>query len=97
MSPTASRSDDLQSLPNLGPASAGWLAAIGIRNRVDLAELGAVDAYLEARHAFPGRVTLNLLYALQGALLGIGWRDLPASLKESLLREVEQRDEKDRP
>jgi hypothetical protein len=53
-----------------------------------LAEHGAVEAYKRARAAFPGRVTLNLLWGLQGAILGLPWNELPADMKEKLKAEA---------
>jgi DNA transformation protein len=73
---------------NLGPVSTAWMNAVGIMNEEDLAEHGAVEAYKRARAAFPGRVTLNLLWGLQGAILGIPWNELPADMKEKLKAEA---------
>lgn len=65
----------LAALPNLGPASARMLAAAGIVSVAQLRELGAVGAYLRVRHA-GGRASLNLLWALEGALTGRPWQDV---------------------
>jgi hypothetical protein len=78
----------LTSLKNIGQKSARWLKLVGITSAEDLYEIGAVDAYLRAKNAFPGRVSLNLLYALQGALLDIHWSDLPPSMREKLREEA---------
>lgn len=76
---------------NLGPKSREWLASVGINTLDDVAELGAVEAYKKVKAAFPEKVSLNLLYALQGALLDLPWNELPPGMKEELKREVEQR------
>lgn len=76
---------------NLGPKSREWLAAVGIHTLDDVAELGAVDAYEKVKAAFPEKVSLNLLYALQGALLDLPWNELPPGMKEDLKREVEKK------
>ncbi len=48
-----------------------------------------VQAYLRAKEAFPDRVSLNLLWALQAAVLDLRWDDLPSGMKEDLHRQVE--------
>ena len=78
----------LASLRNLGPASAGWLAAAGIHTRDDLEALGAVEAYRRVKADVPDRVTLHMLYALQGALLDIPWNALPREMRARLKQEV---------
>jgi DNA transformation protein len=77
------------SLPNIGPTTAGWLESIGIRTEDDLAKLGAVKAYRRLKAAHPKRVTLNALYAMHGALLGIPWNVLPEEMKDELKRQIE--------
>ncbi len=70
-------------LPNLGPASARWLAAIGVRTPRELARLGGIEAYRLLRaHGYPA--SLNLVYAIEGALRGVAWNRLPAALKAEL-------------
>ncbi len=74
-------------LLNLGPKSAGWLRAVGIRTRADLERVGAVEAYrrvVEAGH----ETSLNLLYALEGALLDLRWDRLPDVVKRNLRERV---------
>jgi DNA transformation protein len=71
----------------LGPASERWLEAAGITTPDELDELGAVDAYRRtiAAGAAP---TLNLLYAIEAALLDVHWMDLPESRKRELRDEL---------
>ncbi len=70
-------------LNNLDPVSTGWLNTIGVRTRDDLAELGAIEAYrILKNHGYPA--TLNLVYAIDGALRGRGWRNLPTTRKREL-------------
>ena len=77
------KSRKLTELNNLGPVSAGWLNAIGVHTLADLAGLGAIEAYRILKgHGYP--VTLNLVYAIEGALRGRDWRDLPAARKREL-------------
>ena len=70
-------------LPNLGPVTERWLAAIGVRTRRDLEALGAIEAYrLLKGHGY--RVSLNLAYAIEGMLRDTRWDRLPARVKAQL-------------
>ncbi|MEM8557852.1 MAG: TfoX/Sxy family protein [Bacteroidota bacterium] len=80
---------DLTTLRNLGPASARMLREAGIDNRAELERLGAVLAYKIVRHQRPG-VSLNLLWALWGALHDRDWRSLSANEKATLRAEVDE-------
>ncbi len=75
--------DELQHMKNLGKTSAQWLHAVGIHSASDLRRLGSVDAYRAVR-ARGFRASKVLLYAIEGALLGVHWNDLPPGLKDSL-------------
>lgn len=70
-------------LRNLGPRSAAWLGQVGIKSRADLERFGSIGAFLAVRDSGQ-RTTLNLLYALEGALLDEPWQDLPGPLKQRL-------------
>lgn len=79
----ASQEASLERLPNLGPKSAAWLRAVGIDTRAELARVGSVRAFLrvqEAGHC----ASLNLLYALEGALLELRWDRLSHEIKANL-------------
>lgn len=76
---------------NLGPKSRAWLEAIGVRSVADLAEIGAVTAFLRIRQA-GYRPTRNLLWALAGALRDVDWRTLTDAEKAALLRELQDAD-----
>ena len=80
----------LVSLRNIGPKSAQWLNAVGIQTAEDLYEVGAVEAYRRTKSAFPDKVSLNMLYALQGALMDLAWNDLPPDLAVKLRRAAEE-------
>lgn len=62
----------LETLPNLGPKSAQWLAEIGVTTPAQLRRRGALAAYLAVRRLRP-TASLNLLYALVGAVEGVHW------------------------
>ncbi|MDP9379097.1 MAG: TfoX/Sxy family protein [Chloroflexota bacterium] len=80
----ASPQSELELLPNIGRVTAGWLHDAGIRTAQDLEVVGPVEAWRRVKAVYPNQVTLVLLYALQGALLGIHWNDLPRDLKQRL-------------
>jgi DNA transformation protein and related proteins len=75
-------------LLNLGPVSTAWLVEIGVRTAGDLNRLGAVVAYrmVKARHP---EASLNLLYALHGAVTGTRWNTLSATTKAKLKRDAD--------
>lgn len=82
--------DELQDLRNLGKTSAQWLHAVGIHSAADLRRLGAVDAYRAVKmRGF--RASRVLLYAIEGALLGIHWNELSAERKQALNKAFEDR------
>ncbi len=75
-------------LTNLGPKSREWLASIGIRSVTDLRRVGAVPAYVALKRAQP-RASLNLLYALVGAMDGVHWLEVRRARRLELLLQVE--------
>lgn len=79
--------EPLERLFNLGPTSSAWLREAGITSYDDLERLGAAQAYLAVREQRP-TASLNLLYALEGALLDVRWDHLPEDVRARLRREV---------
>ncbi len=75
-------------LPQLGPASQAMLAKAGIRSEAALRRLGAVQAYARTKAACP-QASLNLLWALEGALSGRHWREVAVTDRASLLMALE--------
>ncbi len=70
-------------LENLGPKSASWLVAVGVKTLADLQRLGSVRTFALVREAgFPA--TLNLLWALEATLVGVRWDRLPDDAKREL-------------
>jgi predicted flap endonuclease-1-like 5' DNA nuclease len=80
----------LAPLRNLGPVSKRMLAAAGITSVQALRELGAVEAYRRVRSRDP-RASLNLLWALEGAVSGRPWQDVARHDRLSLLLQLENR------
>ena len=77
-------------LPNIGPVSKRMLAAAGITSVETLQRLGSVEAYRRVRSHDP-RASLNLLWALEGALTGRPWEDVARNDRLSLLLQLENR------
>jgi DNA transformation protein len=75
---------------NLGPKSTEWLASVGIQTLDDVARIGVVETYKRVKAAHPEKVSLNLLWGLQAALLDIPWNELPPDIKDQLRKEVEE-------
>ena len=75
-------------LRNVGPKSAAWLRQVGLRTREDLAAIGAVDAYMRVKRA-GFKPSLNLLYALEGALCDCHWQDVPEARRTELVAQAE--------
>ena len=79
---------NLADLPNFGPKSRQMLAQAGIRTVEQLRELGAVRAYLQVKRAWDG-ASLNLLWAMEGALSRRHWQDVAKHDRLRLLLELE--------
>ena len=75
-------------MKNIGPKSSEWLASVGVHTLDDVARLGVVETYKRVRAAYPEKVTLNMLYGLQAALLDIPWKELPHDIKDQLRKEA---------
>jgi DNA transformation protein len=80
----------LENLRNLGPQSIGWLNEINLHTRADLEAIGPVAAYRLIKERQPA-ASLNLLWAMAGALADTDWRDLPESTRQRLQAEAEGR------
>ena len=76
------------SLGGVGPVSKRMLAASGITSVETLRRLGSVEAYRRVRSHHP-RASLNLLWALEGALTGRPWEDVARNDRLSLLLRLE--------
>lgn len=79
----------LADLPNLGEKSREVLARVGIESIAQLRRVGAVAAYAKAKREHPG-VTLNLLWALEGALTGLPWQEVAREHRTSLLLALDE-------
>ena len=78
----------LESLKNLTGVNAQALRAAGITSTAQLHDLGSVAAYVHVKRAGIN-VSLNLLYALEGAICDMNWADLPYAVRASLTLEAD--------
>ena len=83
------RSSELSDLMNIGKVTERWLNGIGVYDEEGLRRMGAVKAYRLILKGETG-ATVNLLYALQGAISGTHWNDLAPPIKEMLRRQAER-------
>jgi DNA transformation protein and related proteins len=74
----------IEDLAGLGPKSAEMLARAGIATAEDLRVAGSVQAFVAVKRAGEP-ASLNLLWALEGALTGRHWKDIAKSERTRLL------------
>lgn len=75
-------------LQGLGPKSQAMLAGAGIHTLSQLRRLGSVRAYAEVK-ATGANASLNLLWAMEGALTGLPWQVVAREHRLSLLLALE--------
>jgi DNA transformation protein len=78
----------LAALANLGPKSAQALVTAGITSFAQLQSRGSVATYALVKRSNP-QVTLNLLWALEGAVAGLPWQVVAREHRTSLLLALE--------
>lgn len=86
--PSPDGSPKQRALSGLGPASIAMLRAAGIRSTAQLARLGSARAYVQVQAAGL-RPSLNLLWALEGALTGLPWQKVARLERTRLLLEID--------
>lgn len=79
---------NLSDLPNFGPKSQQMLVQAGIHSLEQLRDLGAVRAYVQVKRSGTN-ASLNLLWAMEGALSGRHWQEVAKHDRLSLLLELE--------
>lgn len=62
-------------LPNLGSKSVEMLKRVGITTVEELQRIGSIRAYYEIKKNMPS-ASLNLLWALEGALTNRTWQEV---------------------
>jgi DNA transformation protein and related proteins len=85
----------IEGLPNLGPKSAAMLASAGIERIEQLRQLGSVAAFVKVKAAVPS-ASLNLLWAMEGALAGLSWQQVAHEHRASLLLSLEHCQQRNR-
>jgi DNA transformation protein len=83
------RNAHLAEIPTLGPKSQQMLALAGVTTLAQLRKLGSVAAYAHVRQA-GANASLNLLWALEGALTGLPWKTVAREHRTSLLLALEE-------
>lgn len=78
----------LHKLRNLGKASAQMLDVAGIRSEEQLRAMGAVAAYVAVKQS-GGSPSLNLLWAMEGALTDRDWKEVAKNQRTSLLMQLD--------
>jgi DNA transformation protein len=93
-SQAAPESEDasLAKLANLGPKSAQFMQRAGITSIEQLKHLGSVRAYSMVKKVEPS-ASLNLLWALEGALTGLHWQEVAKEHRTSLLLALEMHEQ----
>ena len=79
-----------EKMRNIGPKSAAWLRQVGLRTRKEIQAEGTVDAFMRVKRA-GFKPSLNLLYALEGALLDCHWQEVPESRRAELVAAAEEK------
>ena len=78
----------LTELPNIGEYGARQLESAGIRTAEELKAAGSFEAFKRIRKNDPG-ACLSLFSALEGAVLGVRWHELPPEVKKRLKSEYD--------
>ena len=76
---------------NLGPQTLKKLQTLGVSTIEDIENLGVLETYLRLKTVYGQQISLNALWALQGAVLGIPWNQLLPELKLELKRQLEEK------
>ena len=77
-----------EKLRNIGPKSMAWLRQTGVRTLDDLKAVGALAAYVRVKRA-GFKPSLNLLYALEGAILDCHWQEIPDERRSDLILQAD--------
>lgn len=78
-----------EKLRNIGPKSMAWLRQTGVRTLDDLKAVGALAAYVRVKRA-GFKPSLNLLYALEGAILDCHWQEVPEERRSVLILQADE-------
>ncbi len=79
----------IKDLPNLRLATERMLKKAGIESVAGLEQVGSVKAYQAIQASHDNNVSLELLWALEGAIKGTHWSVVPQSRRQELLLRLE--------
>lgn len=82
----------LTQLANLGPKSAKMLKDSGIGTEAQLRQIGAIAAYAQVKQQHQN-ASLNLLWALEGALQNLPWQEIAKHQRQELILALDAYDE----
>jgi DNA transformation protein len=83
-----SKPNRLKDLPNLRLATERMLKKAGIESVESLEEHGAADAFRAIQLTHTTEVSVELLWALEGAIKGTHWSVIPQERRQELLNQV---------
>jgi DNA transformation protein and related proteins len=78
----------LSELRGLGPASVQMLASVGITSAAQLRKADLYQLYARIKAGYP-RTSINLLYAMMGAVDDVDWRDVAKDRRTEVLIRLE--------
>ena len=78
----------LSELRGLGPASVQMLASVGITRAAQLRKANLYQVYAQIKTLNP-RTSINLLYAMMGAVDDVDWRDVAKDRRTEVLMRLE--------
>ncbi|MGF1723726.1 TfoX/Sxy family DNA transformation protein [Photobacterium nomapromontoriensis] len=80
--------DRIKDLPNLRLANERMLKKAGIVTVNELLEAGSINAYKALQNSHQGTISLELLWALEGAISGQHWSVIPQERRSELLAKL---------
>jgi DNA transformation protein len=80
--------DRLKDLPNLRLATERMLKKAGIESVTDLQSKGALEAYKAIQQTHSSSISIELLWALEGAIEGKHWSVIPQSRRDELVKSL---------
>ncbi|WP_182025710.1 TfoX/Sxy family DNA transformation protein [Vibrio rotiferianus] len=84
----SSKPTRLKDLPNLRLATERMLKKAGIDSVTQLEEQGALNAYKAIQETHTASVSIELLWALEGAINGTHWSVVPQSRRDELINHL---------
>lgn len=78
----------LKDLPNLRLATERMLKKAGIESVTDLQSKGALEAYKAIQQTHSSSISIELLWALEGAIEGKHWSVIPQSRRDELAKSL---------